>query len=251
MAEIAEILRSGSVRLLQPIDDDFGANEDWTIEFLRRLGEHSPRPAIQANMRADSVTDALCGAMRQYGARLWRLRIAVECGDERYRREVLSKDLSDDSLLQASDRLHRHGIPFSTYNMLGLPGETFEQGLRTLRLNLRLRPGEALAFVYQPYPGTALAERAVRDGQLTRQQVERMGIGGHSGRFHSPSLLNQPEIRELQNLQRLFGLVVRFPALLGIARFAAARRALSPLLALLYGLCWRLWVLRRRWRFRH
>ena len=247
LEEIDQIEREQFVRLLHVIDDGFGMNSDWTCELIGRLAARPNRLAIHANMRADMVTDDLCRAMREYGADRWRLRIAVECGDERYRREVLCKNLTDEALLRAADLFHRHGLPFVTYNMVGLPGECLDQGLETLRLNMRLRPEIALCFVFQPYPGTRLASKAVEEGHLRPDDLERLGRDDFGGTFHSPSPLRHRDTHRLQNLQRMFALVAAHPWLYPLASRLARLRVAGPLLSVLVKVHTRyLLMLRRR-----
>jgi radical SAM superfamily enzyme YgiQ (UPF0313 family) len=248
IAEIDEIQSTQFVKLLHVIDDGFGMNSDWTCELIARLAARRDRPAIHANMRADMVTEDLCRAMRDYGADRWRLRIAVECGDERYRREVLRKNLTDGSLFKAADLFHRHGLPFVTYNMVGLPGETMEQGLQTLRLNMRLRPELALCFVFQPYPGTRLARRAVEEGSLSADDLERLGKGDFGGTFHSPSPLRHRDTNRLQNLQRVFALVAAHPWLYRFATRLADLPAAAPVLSAVLKVHTRFLLMRRRRR---
>lgn len=221
LEEVADIRRAGFVKVLHFIDDSFGINREWLKVFLRRLAQaDGVRLAVQANMRADMVTEDLCAAMKDYGAQHLRLRIAVECADEEYRRRVLNKQLSNTSLLNAAETFRRHGIEFITYNMLGLPGETLAQALETLRLNIRLRPSFAHSFIYQPYPGTDLARYALDKGYLSRDMLERLGTAAHQGFYHSRSVLTQPDIKKSENVHRVFSLVVKHPSLFPLARLA-------------------------------
>ncbi len=228
LEEIADIRRTGFVKVLHFIDDGFGINREWLKAFLKRLGEaDSVRLAVQANMRADMVTPDLCAAMKDYGADLLRLRIAVECADEEYRRRILKKQLTNAALLSAAETFHRFGIKFITYNMLGLPGESLGQSLETLRLNIRLRPSFAHSFIYQPYPGTALARYALEQGHLSPAMLERLGTAEYQGFFHSRSVLAQPDIRKSENVHRVFSLVVQRPALFPLARRLVRFRILA------------------------
>jgi anaerobic magnesium-protoporphyrin IX monomethyl ester cyclase len=233
LAEVEDIRRAGFVRVLHFIDDGFGINRDWLKTFLGRLAATGePRLAVQANMRADMVTDDLCEAMVAYGADKLRLRIAVECADEDYRTRVLKKRLSNESLLRAAESFRRHGIGFITYNMLGLPGETLDQALETLRLNLRLRPWFAISFIYQPYPGTELSRYALDHGYLSPERLKRLGTSAYEGFYHSRSVLTQPDIRGSENVHQVFSLVVSHPFLFPLARRAVRFRVLAPLLRL-------------------
>lgn len=247
LAEIEQIREQGRVSLLHFIDDGFGLNQSWLKEFLVRLVKlPGKRLALHANMRADAVTDDLCATFREYGAHLLRLRIAVECGEEAYRREVLGKTLSNEQLIRAARSFRRHGIPFATYNMVGLPGERLEQAMETLRLNLELKPSQAFCFMYQPYPGTDLADYAVKHGFLNAEMLQQIGTPGYRGLFDSRSPLRQGDIRKIENLQRVFGLTVRFPALFPLTRRVSTVEAVSPVLRALYSVFVRALRLHRR-----
>jgi anaerobic magnesium-protoporphyrin IX monomethyl ester cyclase len=235
LAEIREIREKSFITVLHVIDDAFGINGEWLKDFLARLSDsEGKRLAIQANLRADMVTEDMCQAFRDYGAHLLRLRIAVECGDENYRRDVLRKNVLNADLFRAASLFHKHDIDFTTYNMAGLPAETLEQALETLRLNVKLRPSMAICFVYQPYPGTALCDYALQQGVLTREMLDKMGTPEYQGFYHSASVLNQSGIKKIENLQKVFGLVARHPFLLPLAEPIVSNEALSPLLTWFY-----------------
>jgi radical SAM superfamily enzyme YgiQ (UPF0313 family) len=90
--------------VLHFIDDSFGANREWLVELVRALlAKRGSSVALQANIRADLVTDELCAALGEYGADKLRLRIAVETGNEEYRRRILKKNISDEELVGAAD----------------------------------------------------------------------------------------------------------------------------------------------------
>jgi anaerobic magnesium-protoporphyrin IX monomethyl ester cyclase len=249
LAEIDEIKEKNFVTVLHVIDDAFGIDGEWLKEFLVGLSARDgERLVIHANMRADMVTEDLCQAFSDYGAHLLRLRIAVESGDEGYRRQVLRKNVRNQDLFQAANLFHKYDIEFTTYNMVGLPGETLEQALETLRLNMQLRPSMAICFVYQPYPGTALCDHALEHGMLTPELLERLGTSEYQGFYHSASVLNQQDIKKVENLQRVFGAVARYPFLLPLAESVVRSEVLSPALTRFYGMYVRQTLSRRRRR---
>ncbi len=247
LAEVEELARTTSFKVLHFVDDGFGINQDWLGEFLPRLSKLSEDPpAIFANMRADMVTEELCATFSRYGSHRMRLRIAVECGDEEYRRQVLHKTITDDDLRRAAALLHKHEIGFATYNMVGLPGETLEQAVSTLRLNVELRPAEAFCFIYQPFPGTQLAQLTLDSGAIDAAGLAGAGAEGFRGYFESFSPLSQANIVQLENVQRLFGIVVKAPALFPLVRRLVAARWLAPLFRLIYQAHLRVTVHQRR-----
>ena len=247
LSEVEDLVRTTSFKVLHFVDDGFGINQDWLGEFLPKLSALvDDPPAIFANMRADMVTEKLCATFSHYGSDRMRLRIAVECGDEEYRQQVLHKTITDDDLHRAAALLHAHGIGFATYNMVGLPGETLDQAISTLRLNVELRPAEAFCFIYQPFPGTQLAQLTLDSGAIDAAGLAGAGAEGFRGYFESFSPLSQPNIVQLENVQRLFGIVVKRPALFPMARRLAAVRWLAPLFRLIYQAHLRMTVQQRR-----
>ncbi|HHQ48208.1 MAG TPA: B12-binding domain-containing radical SAM protein [Acidobacteria bacterium] len=244
--EIERLAARGNLKVLHFIDDSFGARGSWLARLVERMARMPLGDvALQANMRADLVSEELADAFATFGPSRLRLRIAVETGDEAYRTRILKKKLSDAELLTAAERLHRRGIGFVTYNMLGLPGERYEQALETLRFNLRLKPEMALAFIFQPLPGTELAELAVEKGFLDPRLLERIGTDEFPASFQGESPLVQPEIRKVENLQRVFGFVVEHPALFPVAARMCRLEWLAPALRAFFRLHLR-WILRRR-----
>jgi len=235
LGEVEELAATTTFKVLHFVDDGFGINHDWLGEFLPRMAAlFDDPPTIFANMRADMVTDELCSVFEEYGSHRMRLRFAVECGDETYRREVLRKTIGDTDLRRAAALLHAHGIGFSTYNMVGLPGETLEQAITTLRLNVELKPSEAICFLYQPYPGTPLAQLAVESGAIDAAAMAGAGAEDFPGNFESLSPLRENDTVQLENVQRLFGLVVDVPALFPLARRLVTVRWLAPLFRLVF-----------------
>lgn len=136
------------------------------------------------------------------------LGIAVECGDEQYRKEVLKRDVKNQEIVDAAMLATKYGIRFTTLNMLGLPGETFDQALMTLELNIKLNPVYASCFVYQPYPGTELQNYSVEHHLIEESVISNIGLS-----FYDRYWKNNKSLNQIINLQRVFGLTVRFPIL--------------------------------------
>jgi radical SAM superfamily enzyme YgiQ (UPF0313 family) len=247
IAEVEDLAAVSSFKVLHFIDDGFGVNHDWLGEFLPRLAAlFDDPPAVFASMRAEMVTEELCATFSAYGAHRMRLRIAVECGDEKYRNEVLNKSVTDRDLRSAAELFHEHGIEFATYNMVGLPGETLDQAISTLRLNLDLRPTDAHCFIFQPFPGTPLAQLALNQGVIDSAAMVGQGAEELRGSYESFSPLDQDNITQLENVHRVFGIVVRHPVLFPLARRLVAIRWLEPLLRIVYRAHLRQTLRRRR-----
>jgi radical SAM superfamily enzyme YgiQ (UPF0313 family) len=249
LAEIEDIRKKSFIKVLHITDDSFGVDQNWLAEFLRKLSLlDGEKLVIQASLRADKVTKELCEVFQDYNPSYLRLRFAVECGNEDYRRKILNKNISNQALIQAAELFRLYKIGFVTYSILGLPGETLELALETLRLNMKLRPYYAICFIYQPFPGTPLADYALREGFLTHQSLRTMGTSEHAGFYHTKNPLRQKDIEKVVNLHGIFSLVTKFPVLYPLVKPAVSLRWSSPLLSQIYNAHLRLFVFKRRLR---
>jgi anaerobic magnesium-protoporphyrin IX monomethyl ester cyclase len=235
LAEIGELVEGSYIKVLHVIDDSFGVNREWLKEFLPKLAASTKtRLAVQANMRADIVTEDLCRAFQEYGNRHLRLRIAVETGNEEYRKKILKKNITNEALFKAAGLFRKNKIRFITYNMIGLPGETLPLALETLRLNMKLKPALAIGFIFQPYLGTELASYALEKGFLSAETARRLGTREFSGFYHSRSPLHQKDIRKIENLHKVFSLVAKRPFLYPFFRWMIPLRVFSLPLLIVY-----------------
>lgn len=187
-------------------DDSLVEDRVWLRRFLD-LYAREVRLPFHCNVRADEVDPEVAGALRDAGCA--SVAFGIETGGERLRRRILRKRLSDDRIRAAADALHRVGIRFKTYNMLGLPGETLDDAWRTVALNQEIGTNFPWCSVFTPYPRTDLGDSLRATGLLDRDwSVDRFGEF-YLGR----SVLDQPELRHVVNLQKFFPLVVRHPGL--------------------------------------
>src|SRR5262249_48233885 len=155
--------------------------------------------------RIELVNDEIAAALKR--ANINTLVFAVESADPTTRREMLKRDMDDELIFERAAILKKHGVPYYTQNMLGLPGETLDDCLTPLRFNARLRPGYAWASIFQPYPGTELGRRAVAGGLVeTTAPIPEL--------YYGDSLVRNERRHEIENLQRWFSIGVAFPFLI-------------------------------------
>ena len=96
-------------------------------------------------------------------AGVWRVRMGVESGSERTKREVYSRPMPNAGVVRASEILARYPhIVRAYYFIMGNPLEEKEDLLETIRLILRLpAPYFAQVFNLVFFPGSVLYDRAI------------------------------------------------------------------------------------------
>jgi radical SAM superfamily enzyme YgiQ (UPF0313 family) len=149
-------------------DDVFGgAKLEWLREFAtkynRRFGYHAQLRFENANPKRDSGKERL-DLLRESGCT--GLTFAIESADPIVRREVLERNTKQDLMFDVMNRVREMGFGARTEQMLGLPlGATEEETLigidadiKTLKLNIELKPTFAWTSIYAPYKGTKMAK---------------------------------------------------------------------------------------------
>jgi radical SAM superfamily enzyme YgiQ (UPF0313 family) len=217
LAEIHRLRQTSALQFLQFRESVFPMELPWLSEFAERYRGEIGLP-FYCHVRADLLDEQRIALLRRAGCH--SVNMGIECGDERYRREVLGRDMSNTCIERACDRLHRAGIRILADNMLGLPGAGPRADRRTLALNQRCRVDHPLAMLYTPYPGTRLGERARRQG-LFDGDLDAIAPNYY---LRSPlSFASESARRRTENLQKWFGLLVEAPEL---------ERLVGPLLSL-------------------
>lgn len=207
--EIARYIDERHITRVYFVDDTFTLNHAWLEEFLPLYGARFHGLSFHCLIRINQINDKIVALLRNNGCE--SVFFGVESGDEEIRNTVLGKAITDDDIRRGAVLLKKHGITFRTYNIVGFPGETFDQALKTVKLNIEIGTDYPWCSIFMPYPGTRLAEYASERGYLGDLTVDSI-----ENSFHRTSLLNNPDRVRLINLHKFFQTVVLVPALLPI-----------------------------------
>jgi len=229
VAECKELRDKYEAKTILFYDDTFGVNRKWLYEFLSVYKKEVGLPFI-CEARADVVAADPEYAPRLAAGGCCTACFGIESGNEDIRNRVLNKRLSDEEIYLAAERLHAAGIKFRTFNMMGLPDETLDDCFLTLKMNIRVKADYPFCSVYNPYPGTVLADYSRKKGYLD-PNFDFMSLP-RSRLVSSP--LNMPDIRRMQNLQKFFQTGVFCPWTLPLIK-RLIRLPPNPLFTLWFG----------------
>ncbi|MBI5489697.1 MAG: B12-binding domain-containing radical SAM protein [Deltaproteobacteria bacterium] len=155
VAEIAELVRRHPGREIFFSDEVFPLAGGWFSEFsdgMRRLGA----PPFSVLARCEVITPERVRRLREAGC--IRVAMGVEHGNERYRREMLGKRLSDAVIRRAFAAVKAAGLLTQAFCMVGLPFETDALVDETMRFMRDLAPDAVTCQVFNPLPGSRLHE---------------------------------------------------------------------------------------------
>lgn len=209
--EIKAVQAKHSTKIVLFWDGTFNLNKKWLMSFLELYRREVGLP-FRCSLRADLVDEETIGALKESNCS-W-IKLGVETGNQAYRNEILKKRLPDRAFVKTSSLLHKWGIPFSTSNLLGLPGESLNMAFETLRLNIKLKPSYTFAYTFLPYPGTQLGQYALDEGYIETPKIRYEYADSFTG-----VSLNLKDKEKIENLQKFFALVTQIPVLLSPVKF--------------------------------
>lgn len=237
-AELDSVRGNYPLNLVLFNDDTFIVKRDWFFEFCEK---YPSKIGIQygCNIRANLIDEEIVRALKE--SNCVAINWSIESGDETLRNSILKRNITDEQILHTAELLNKYGIRHRIGNLIGLPGESRQQMLSTVELNIRTRPAYALANIFVPYPGLDLTKYAIKNGYYTEIPEEQLPQG-----YFSKSALNisAEDNRWIQKLLYIFPFFVKFPGLFynhnaRAAIFRIPKLLLRPAYELFYGLMFR------------
>ena len=176
------------VRYVEFADETFTLRRQWVKEFCDRYGKEVGLPFI-FQTRADCVDYEVLRVIREAGCDI--ISFGIESGNEEFRRTVLRRRVSDEQIIKAF-RMANH-LKYKTYafNMVGMPYETEENILDTIRLNKEVKTWGHNVCIFYPFPGTRLGDTCYENGWVS---AEREGtLEG----YYYDTILDMPQLDRL------------------------------------------------------
>jgi len=162
--EIKEVVKNyPQTKYIQFHDDTINGDIKWLAKFCDYYEKEVGLPWI-ANGRVERLDDDLAQKLKQSG--MDKFTFSIEQGNEAFRNKLLKRMMTNAEIFEGSRLLRKHKIRFQVGNILGLPGESFDLALETLKINQQIMAPNSVASIFQPYPGTDLYHLAREEGHL-------------------------------------------------------------------------------------
>ncbi|MCX5848972.1 MAG: radical SAM protein [Deltaproteobacteria bacterium] len=212
LEEIKFVRKKYALKTVVFNDDIFILDKEWLYEFCERYPREIGLPYI-CNIRANLIQEDVVAAL--HDSNCISVNWSIESGNEIIRNQVLKRNMTEEQIITTGKLLNKYRIKHRIGNVIGLPGETFEQMLETVDLNIRVKPNLGLANIFVPYPGLELTNYAVREGHYTTKINNKLPPN-----YWTRSVLEitSDDNLRIQKLVNLFPLFVRFPGLFSSIR---------------------------------
>ena len=223
--EINAVRKKYNLKFVHFLDDIFNLRNDWLEEFCERYPKEVGLPfdvILMANMTTERHIELLAKAGCVYA------RIAFEAASDYVRNAVFKKHTTRQQLIDASGWIRKYGIRLGSLNMLGGPGGTIADEFDTVKLNIECKVDHPLVSLMQPYPEFEINEMTKEMGYSIA------GYDDFPEKFNrTTSILFENKV-EIENLHKLFPILVRFPWLMPLAPKVVKQRWLQKPLLVMY-----------------
>jgi anaerobic magnesium-protoporphyrin IX monomethyl ester cyclase len=149
------------------MDDIFGLNNKWREEFCGKYKSRIKKK-FMILIRVEMANDSFFDMLKDAGC--FRVFFGVESGNEKVRSKIMGRKMSNDEIINAFDLCHQRGLETLAVNIIGMPGESEEEILDTVKLNRKLRPTASGVNIFYPYRGTELGDKCFKEGLVDKER---------------------------------------------------------------------------------
>lgn len=207
IAEVENLKKQGmNPNLLLFVDSTFNLNLKWTVDFFEKYKNNIDIP-FSCNIVAGMINEKLVDALGN--TKLCQsIRFAVEVGNEKLRKDVLGKKVSNEKMVWAAKALKEKKIPIYAYLMFAVPYDSLENTMETIHLTQKLKPDFINSSIFSPYRGLAITDKALEGGYLTEEDINNLDDPEFS---RTGSVLRLPEKNAIVNIYCLSLIMIHFP----------------------------------------
>jgi len=191
--EEVRLLLAQGYREIKFLDDTLAADRDRALEFARRIREEGLRFSWFASACVHQVDRPLLEAFRRAGC--WAVLFGAESGVQK-NLNALRKGITLEQTRRAVRAAREAGLRVHTPFVFGIPGETYAEGLETIRFACELAPDMASFHALTPFPGSELWERRHELGSVAPD----LAAYTYQGAAFVPRTMTREELQRLRRL---------------------------------------------------
>ncbi len=225
IAEIKHVRDKYNLKFIHFLDDIFNLSGKWLDEFCEKYPKEIGLPfdvILMANMTREHHIEKLKKAGCVYA------RVAFESANEYVRNAVFRKNTTLQQLEDSASWIKKYGIRLGSLNMLGGPGASLEDELETVALNIRCQVDHPLVSIMQPYPMFDIEDMTKEMGYAVAAYDD------FPVKFNRTSSIEFENKREIENLHKLFPIIVRNGWMMRFVKPMIRQRWLSKVYLIMY-----------------
>jgi len=192
MQEIELCLDQG-YKEIKFIDDTLAADYDRAMKIAKEINKRKLDFTWFTSACVHQVDKPLLQAFKEAGC--WAILFGAESGVQR-NLNTIRKGITLDQIRTAVKTAQEVGLTVYTPFLFGLPGQTFEDGLKTIEFACELNPDIANFHALTPFPGTELYDNLDKYGTMS----DDLNDFTYQGAAFIPHTMTRDEIALLRQL---------------------------------------------------
>ncbi|MBI5362253.1 MAG: radical SAM protein [Planctomycetes bacterium] len=165
IAEIRNVLaRYRNIGTFILDDDLFTQNVPHALEFCEQYIAAKIGVPWVVNSHVKQLDERVAEALARAGCRI--LKLGIESGSLRVRRDVLKRHMTQKDILETVAGAEKHRLHSSGFLMIGLPTETHAERWETVDILAQSRIGRFRTSWFFPFPGTDSYRMTIEGGYL-------------------------------------------------------------------------------------
>lgn len=190
--EIELCLRQG-YREIKFIDDTLAADYDRAMRLVMEIKKRRLDFTWFASACVNQVDKPLLKAFKDAGC--WAILFGAESGVQK-NLNAIRKGITLEQIRKAVKAAKEVGLTVYTPFLFGIPGETFEEGLKTIEFACEINPHIANFHALTPFPGTELYDNIDKYGRMSEELTDFT----YQGAAFIPYSMTREEIAELRQI---------------------------------------------------
>ncbi|MFK5969464.1 MAG: radical SAM protein [Candidatus Marithrix sp.] len=202
--EVKQILKKRDIKMLMFTDSTFNLDVNWCIDFFALYKKELNVP-FTINLAVNACKERVIEAIADTGCCQF-VRMGIESGSEKIRKDVMKKNFTNKRLMEVTKILQKNNIDYVTYWIFGVPFETKEDAIETIKIARQTNSNGMDCFLFRPYRGLDITSMALENNFITEQDLRNIeeSYGHHS-------VMHMKDIQVIENIFYLFRLFIYFP----------------------------------------
>ena len=192
LQEIELCLKQG-YREIKFIDDTLAADYSRAMQIAKEIKARKLNFTWFASACVHQVDKPLLKAFKDAGC--WAILFGAESGVQK-NLNAIKKGITLEQTRKAVRAAKEAGLTVYTPFIFGIPGETFDEGLKTIDFACELNPDIANFHALTPFPGTELYDNIEKYGTMS----EDLADFSYQGAAFIPDSMTREQISELRQI---------------------------------------------------
>ena len=192
MEEIELCIKQG-YREIKFLDDTLAADYDRAMRIATEIKRRKLNFTWFASACVHQVDKPLLKAFREAGC--WAILFGAESGVQK-NLNAIRKGITVEQTQKAVRAAKAAGLTVYTPFLFGIPGQTFEDGLKTIEFACKLNPDIANFHALTPFPGTELYDNIEKYGTMSGDLTDYT----YQGAAFVPYTMTREEIARLRQM---------------------------------------------------